>query len=112
MIYEPNTLLEFTDKIKELNLDQYNIYIVDFFASWCKPCKQLSKYIDDNIVNINVFKIDVDNTDFNNYIDSFEVTNLPTIIIFKKGLFYKKIEGFDINLINESLNKCLNAKIL
>jgi thioredoxin 1 len=100
---EPKTLLDFTDKIKELNLDTDNVYLVDFFASWCKPCKQLSNYLDEKLKNINIFKINVDNSDFNDYVDSFDVDELHTIIVFKKGNFYTKIIGFNTDLINEAI---------
>ena len=69
--------------------------IVDFFATWCGPCKMLSpileKVEEDSKGEFNIVKIDVD--------ESYDVAkkygsmSVPTMIIFKDGDEQEKIVG-------------------
>jgi thioredoxin 1 len=61
--------------------------MVDFTASWCGPCKQVSPIIDklaDELKEtVKVFKLDVDECPFT--VKSFGVRGMPTFIFFKNG---------------------------
>lgn len=61
--------------------------LVDFYADWCQPCKELqpvlcglkNKFKED----IRILKV---NVDYNSHIASqFQVTSVPTLMIFKSG---------------------------
>lgn len=57
--------------------------LLKFYATWCEPCKQLSKVIDRNKENISsqltIQEIDIDN-DRNSAI-AMRVRSVPTLII-------------------------------
>lgn len=61
--------------------------LVDFWAEWCGPCKQLSPIVDD-ISNemkdkLAVFKVNIDqNPDVP---AKYNVRGIPTLVIFKNG---------------------------
>ena len=61
--------------------------LVDFWAEWCGPCKQLSPIIDD-VSNelkgkLGVFKVNIDqNPDVP---AKYNVRGIPTLVIFKDG---------------------------
>ena len=61
--------------------------LVDFFATWCGPCKMQSPILDElkNKVGdaANIVKVDVDrNSDLS---AKYQIRSVPTIIIFKNG---------------------------
>ena len=61
--------------------------LVDFFATWCGPCKMQSPILDElkNKVGdaANIVKVDVDcNPDIS---AKYQIRSVPTIIIFKNG---------------------------
>jgi thioredoxin 1 len=63
------------------------IVLVDFWATWCGPCKMFAPIMDeiasDNIPDLKVGKIDVDENQ--ELAGQFKVMSIPTVGIFKDG---------------------------
>ncbi len=62
------------------------ICVVDFWASWCFPCRTMAPIIDE-IANENadvmVGKVDVD--EFPELAGDYDVMSIPTLLFFKDG---------------------------
>ncbi len=61
--------------------------LVDFFATWCGPCKMMSPILDEVSNELDssakIVKIDVDqNMDLSS---KYGIRGVPTLILFKKG---------------------------
>lgn len=62
------------------------VVVVDFFATWCGPCKMLAPVLDevqDEVKNVKIVKVDIDEN--KNLADEYGVKNIPTIKVFKYG---------------------------
>ncbi len=69
--------------------------LVDFWATWCGPCRMLAPVVDD-VANeydgkVKVCKVDVDEN--NTLAAKFGIMSVPTLIMFKDGLPVDKMIG-------------------
>lgn len=60
--------------------------LVDFWASWCGPCKMLSPIVDQIAGEANGFKVGKINVDDEPQLAArFNVMSIPTLMVFKNG---------------------------
>ena len=67
-------------------LEAKETVLVDFWASWCGPCKMIGPIIDqiaDERSDVKVCKINVD--DEQELAVQFKVMSIPTLMVFKDG---------------------------
>lgn len=81
------------DKTLEEILPQEGIAIVDFFATWCGPCRMLSPVLEEIAKeNIEVIKVDIDK--FQELTRSYAIMSVPTIQIYENKILKKQITGY------------------
>jgi len=61
--------------------------LVDFFADWCQPCKQMAPILKDVKSelkeNIRIIKVNVDKNPI--IATRYKIRSIPTVMIFKNG---------------------------
>ena len=69
--------------------------LVDFFATWCGPCKRLAPVLDEvaqeKAGQAYVYKVDIDQSP--DLASSYRVNSVPTLILFDKGAIKNKTLG-------------------
>ncbi len=97
-----------------LNKDNFDktvengVVLVDFWATWCGPCKMLAPTIDaiateykDRVV---VGKVDVDESE--EIARRFGILSIPTLFLFKDGEVVEKLVGYRLKMeIEQLLNR-------
>lgn len=89
-------IVELTDE-SEFNEMIYTdgIVLVDFWATWCNPCKVQKPILEsviNKIDNLTIIKVDVDR--FKNIAARFKIMSIPSFILFKDGNYMKAILAF------------------
>ena len=81
-----------------------NVAVVDFWSTWCGPCKILGKKFDE-LSNTFSDKIAFAKCNVEDYDASmYNVQTVPTVILFKDGKEFSRVVGFNLNGINEMLS--------
>ena len=80
------------DQVNDTNFEQEILKsdkpaVVDFFAVWCGPCRQMLPIADELSVSmkdkVKIVKMDVDEAP--NTAEKYEIQSIPTMLIFKNG---------------------------
>lgn len=105
--------------MREINLNSNNfnketdtdkLVLIDFYATWCGPCKMLSPIIaqiaDEYADRVKVCKVNVDESQA--LALKYNIMSVPTLIFLKNGEAVKSCVGFRqkselINMINTLL---------
>jgi len=70
-------------------ISQDRLTMVDFYASWCAPCKAMHSVIDEleNTFSgrIDIMKLDIDAPQNHDITRHYRISSVPTILFFRKG---------------------------
>lgn len=85
---ENGTIVTLTDtNFKDEVLDADEPVLVDFWATWCAPCRQIAPIVEELAEEFEgrakVGKLDVDNNP--RVAQQFGVRSIPTLLFFKNG---------------------------
>ncbi len=114
--YNTNAYAQKTDKkadskvltITDNDLDKTikkGITLLDFWAVWCGPCRRQGPIVEEIAKEVGkkfkIGKLDVDNNKTSS--NTYNVRNIPTLIIFKDGKEVKRMVGLQDKqtLLNE-----------
>ena len=96
-----------SEDMKFENLSKNSLTVVDFWATWCGPCRMLSPIIEElagETPDVVFAKVDVDqNMDVANAV---KISAVPTVMIFKNGELVERVTGVRPK---EDLKKLIDA---
>jgi thioredoxin 1 len=69
--------------------------VVDFWAEWCGPCKQIAPVLDELATEydgkVKVAKVNID--EFQDLAARFRINSIPTFLFFKNGQVVDQVVG-------------------
>jgi thioredoxin 1 len=83
--------------VTELNAGNFNAFtdgVVDFWATWCGPCRMIAPILDELAEEngLEVGKVNVDEE--SDIARAFGITAIPTLVILKGGKEAGRIQGY------------------
>ena len=89
-------------------INQDKPVLVDFFATWCGPCKTQAPILDEVKQRlgdqVSIIKIDVDQNQA--VASQYQVRSVPTLIIFKNGqIRWRQAGVFPVNELERLLKE-------
>ncbi len=96
-----------SQKFQEI-IDSERPVLIDFFATWCQPCKVQSSVLNTVKENVGegarIIKVDVDQ--YPALANQYGVRGVPTLAIFKKGeMLWKESGVHDVNTLTQLLKQ-------
>jgi thioredoxin 1 len=89
------SLLHVTDVNFEETIQNNKLVLIDFWATWCGPCRALAPTIDELAQEYTgkalIGKLDVDEN--SSTAEKFQVFSIPTLILFKDGQEVERLVG-------------------
>ena len=105
-----NTIAVTDSTFDQIVLKGENPVLVDFWATWCKPCQMVAPILEELTQEysgkLTIAKLDVDQNQ--QTAQRYRVMSIPTMIIFKQGKPVANIVGFKPK---DQLKKQLDAAL-
>lgn len=77
----------FKEKVLHFTNQKNNLFLVDFWAEWCNPCKAMTPILEDIAVEFNdtlkVAKLNIDENPITT--KNYGIKSIPTLILIRNG---------------------------
>ena len=86
--------IENTEQFQQEVIEENGIVFVDFYATWCKPCKVMSPIIEEiakEYKEVKFVKVDIDKNE--DLAIKYNIMSIPTMLIVKNGEVTKRLVG-------------------
>jgi len=86
-------IVNVTDQTFKAEVESGGTVLVDFWAPWCGPCRQIAPILEelDQEIDVKIAKVNVDENPESTA--RFGVMSIPTLIVFKDGQPVDKVVG-------------------
>ena len=89
-------------------INSVQLTLVDFFATWCAPCKQMHPILErlkqDLGDNIRIVKLDVDKNEA--LANAYRIQSVPTLMLFRSGqIVWRQSGAMSLNNLKAVINQ-------
>ena len=103
MTMHPKNMSEFKTIVGSEKLS-----LIDFFATWCGPCKYISPFLEQfakTYADVQIVKVDVDDHNFAEAVKTYKISAMPTFKFIKKGVLVGEVIGASPEKIEQTIKK-------
>ncbi|OXU24710.1 hypothetical protein TSAR_004285 [Trichomalopsis sarcophagae] len=103
LLLQPIFLEELKTKLTEAG---EKLVVIDFFATWCGPCKMIAPKLDElsqELTDVIFLKVDVD--ELEGVAEEYDVNSMPTFVFIKNGNVLDKFSGANIEKVKLTVQK-------
>jgi thioredoxin 1 len=100
------------DRFKEILTGEDDVppqlVVIDFFGTWCPPCKMIAPHIDEfakKYSDVKFCKINIETKDLKTVCDACEIKSIPSFFYFYETEYLDHIKGANKALIEEYIIK-------
>lgn len=76
-------------------METEKVVVIDFWATWCGPCKMMAPVIEEvakDYTDVKVCKVNVDEEP--ELSNAFKIVSIPTIVVIKNGEIIDSVVGY------------------
>lgn len=76
-------------------METEKVVVIDFWATWCGPCKMMAPVVEDvakDYPDVKVCKVNVDEEP--ELSNAFKIVSIPTIVVIKNGEIIDSVVGY------------------
>lgn len=94
--------------IQELKqqISKPQLVVVDFFATWCGPCKRISPYIESlsqQYRDVTFIKVDCDEAEA--IATQYQIEAMPTFVFIKNGMEVERFSGANQSKLLDTITR-------
>ncbi len=89
------------------------ISVIDFYASWCGPCKRIAPFYDslvEKYPNVKFFKVDSGQPYMKDVVTACNVRSLPTFCFFIDEKYVESVIGANEQVLEATIQKYLQLQ--
>ncbi|CAG0890577.1 unnamed protein product, partial [Darwinula stevensoni] len=94
------------DLVAKLSKAGENLVVIDFYATWCGPCRMIAPKIEEmsrEIANVIFLKVDVDQCE--EIAAEYNISCMPTFVLIKKNQKVDSFSGANESKLKEMIQK-------
>lgn len=108
----PVTSIKTLDEWQHM-ITQNSVVVVDFYAAWCGPCRIIGPKFEDMSKEesmagkVAFAKVDVENEALQPVVQHYEISAMPTLMVFKDGQKSHKTVGANLDQVRQAIEQVL-----
>ncbi|EEB12117.1 thioredoxin-2, putative [Pediculus humanus corporis] len=102
------TMFEHKDLSVKIQEAGNKLVVIDFYAVWCGPCKQIAPKIEElelQYTNVVFLKVDIDENE--EIAADYDISAMPTFVFIKNGNKLDSFTGANITKLQSTVDKYL-----